>query len=379
MITYAQNFEDVMIARLFPPDHKGFYIDVGAADPSHLSVTKHFYDAGWQGINVEPLPRFYERLNDARPRDINVQAVIGSKRPSHTFFEIAELPENSTSDESVMEQLREQGRTVRTHEVAVMSLEEICDLYVGARQIDFIKIDVEGGELEVLESADLNRYRPVLMVIEAVVVNGREETWHGWEHVVVDQGYEKVWFDGLNNYYLRSESIDLKQHFRLPPNVFDGILQVRPELVGTEWIDQADLLKRVDLDRNAKDEVIVHQADLLQQIELDRRAKDEVIGHQAELLRQIELDRHAKDEVIGHQADLLRQIESDRHAKDEVIGHQADLLEKIESDRCAKQEVIDRLLLEVEAVAADRNAKQQVIDRLLSELQQAQATLAERL
>lgn len=357
MITYAQNFEDVMIARLFPPDHKGFYIDVGAADPFHLSVTKHFYDAGWQGINVEPLPRFYQRLSDARPRDINVQAVIGSKLPVRTFFEIAELPENSTSDESVMEQLREQGRTVRAHQVAVMSLEEICNLYVGARQIDFMKIDVEGGELEVLESADLNRYRPVLLVIEAVVVNGREETWQGWEHVVVGHGYEKVWFDGLNNYYLRRESIDLKQHFRLPPNVFDGILQMRPESVGTEWIDQADLLKRVDL---------------------DRRAKDEVIEHQADLLRKIELDRRAKDEVIEHQADLLQKIELDRRAKDEVIGQQANLLEKIDLDRRVKQEVIDRLLLEVETVAADRGAKQQVIDGLIAELQQAQLALAER-
>jgi FkbM family methyltransferase len=277
MISYAQNFEDVMIARLFPRDHKGFYIDVGAADPLHLSVTKHFYDAGWHGINVEPLPRFHQRLVDARPRDVNVQAVIGRKQAARTFFEIAELPENSTSDEAVMAQLKEQGRTVHTHQVEVVSLEEVCDRHVGDRQIDFMKIDVEGGELEVLQSANWRRYRPVLLVIEAVVVNGREETWAGWEHVLIEQGYEKVWFDALNNYYLRRESADLKSHFRLPPNVFDDFRQLRLEPVGSEWIDQADLLKRVDIDRRAKQEVIDRLILEVTAVAADQQAKQEVI------------------------------------------------------------------------------------------------------
>lgn len=322
MISYAQNFEDVMIARLFPRDHKGFYIDVGAADPVHLSVTKHFYDAGWHGINVEPLPRFHQRLSEARPRDVNLPAVIGRKHSARMFFEIAELPENSTSDESVMAQLKEQGRTVHTHQVDVLSLEEVCDRHVGDRQIDFMKVDVEGGELDVLQSANWTRYRPVLLVIEAVVVNGREETWKGWEHVVVGQGYEKVWFDGLNNYYLRREDADLKAHFRLPPNVFDDFKLLRMEHVGSEWIDQAELLKRIDFDRHAKQAVI------------DRLLAD--ASERAALFKDLDLDRRAK------------------------------------------QEVIDRLIAEVASVAADRQAKQQIIDRLVAELNAAQSAQAAR-
>src|SRR5687767_10524500 len=86
LISYAQNFEDVMIARLFPHDYCGFYIDIGAAHPTHLSVTKHFYDSGWSGVNVEPLPRFFQKLAAARPRDINLQAMIGAADGGRTFF-----------------------------------------------------------------------------------------------------------------------------------------------------------------------------------------------------------------------------------------------------------------------------------------------------
>src|ERR1700735_761496 len=73
VISYSQNPEDVMIARLFPHEYRGFYIDVGAADPENLSVTCHFYNQGWSGVNVEPVTKFYDRLQQMRPRDITLK------------------------------------------------------------------------------------------------------------------------------------------------------------------------------------------------------------------------------------------------------------------------------------------------------------------
>jgi hypothetical protein len=78
MITYAQNFEDVTIARLFAADHRGFYVDIGAADPALLSVTCHFYNQGRSGINVEPSSHFFPLLRKARPRGINLQCAVGT-------------------------------------------------------------------------------------------------------------------------------------------------------------------------------------------------------------------------------------------------------------------------------------------------------------
>src|SRR5260370_16349910 len=96
MISYAQNFEDVMISRLFEAGYRGFYVDVGAAHPEFLSVTCHFYNHGWSGINVEPTDRFYPLLCDARPNDINLQCAIGASPGRAIFYEFAKFAENPT-------------------------------------------------------------------------------------------------------------------------------------------------------------------------------------------------------------------------------------------------------------------------------------------
>ena len=66
MISYSQNFEDVLLNRFFKGKEEGFYIDVGAFDPVFLSDTKHFYDLGWSGINIEPMPSGYEKFCEQR-------------------------------------------------------------------------------------------------------------------------------------------------------------------------------------------------------------------------------------------------------------------------------------------------------------------------
>jgi FkbM family methyltransferase len=222
MISYAQNFEDVMIARLFDTDYHGFYLDIGAAHPGYLSVTRHFYDQGWSGINVEPTFRFYPLLCEARPRDINLQCAIGNSPGFATFYEIPKFAENSTLESIVADRLAEAELTATPHEVQVLRLADLCDIHVKDRTIDFMKIDVEGGELGVLQSGDWEKFRPRLLIVEATIVNSREENWHTWEPILIKANYHKVWFDGLNNFYLREEDLELRRAFRLPPNIHDG-------------------------------------------------------------------------------------------------------------------------------------------------------------
>ncbi len=221
MISYAQNFEDVMIARLFEADYRGFYVDVGAAHPEFLSVTCHFYNHGWSGINVEPTDRFYPLLCDARPNDINLQCAIGASAGRAIFYEFAKFAENSTLERTVADRLSAGGLRPTPHDVEVIRLSDLCDMHVKDRVIDFMKIDVEGGELGVLQGGNWGKYRPRLLIVEATVVNAREENAHVWEPILVDAHYHKVWFDGLNNFYLREEDLELRHAFRLPPNVFD--------------------------------------------------------------------------------------------------------------------------------------------------------------
>ena len=84
-VSYAQNFEDVILHRVLKEVKKGFYIDVGANDPVIDSVTKAFYDDGWHGINIEPVSEWFEKLQLVRPNDINLQTGVGAKKADLNF------------------------------------------------------------------------------------------------------------------------------------------------------------------------------------------------------------------------------------------------------------------------------------------------------
>src|SRR3712207_1823525 len=83
-VSYSQNAEDIRLARVFTAE-RGFYVDVGAGDPTAGSLTKLFYDRGWSGINVEPGPMF-ERLLVERPRDVNLNVAVAATAGRHDLW-----------------------------------------------------------------------------------------------------------------------------------------------------------------------------------------------------------------------------------------------------------------------------------------------------
>ena len=220
MISYAQNFEDVMLARVFAGRKDGFYVDVGAADPVNLSVTKWFYDIGWSGLNVEPNQALFERLVADRPRDINLNCGVGASEGQAPFFE-PRIGELSSFDPRIHSIAERDGTTGSTRTVAVMPLTRLLDQHCPQRSIDFLKIDVEGWEFEVLKGLDLGKYRPTVIVVEATLPQQRVESHAEWEPLVLGAGYSFVYFDGVNRFYLANESADHKKLFSTPPNVFD--------------------------------------------------------------------------------------------------------------------------------------------------------------
>lgn len=104
MISYAQNFEDVILARVFNDKPQGFYIDAGAAHPFFHSVTAHFYEKGWRGINVEPLPVFFAELESARTEDVNLNVALGDNTGTQIIYEIKNNIGMSTLSASLIRQ-----------------------------------------------------------------------------------------------------------------------------------------------------------------------------------------------------------------------------------------------------------------------------------
>jgi len=165
MISYAQNLEDVMLARAFVGVTQGFYIDVGGYDPDNDSVTRFFYDSGWRGINVEPVPEQYEEFVRRRPRDVNLRTALGRADGQLRFHDFS--PSGlSTMDPVAAARLREHGYTCREYDVPVTTLAAVCRAHAPAT-IDFLKIDGEGAEGEVIAGADWQVFRPRVIVVEA--------------------------------------------------------------------------------------------------------------------------------------------------------------------------------------------------------------------
>ena len=231
IISYAQNGEDIVLARALKPwERKGFWIDCGAGHPKYDSVTKLFSQFGWTGINVEPLADEFMLLTQDRPLDENIQCLLGAQNGVGSIF--AGPPENrgsSTTDPLLVARYaKEFGQTFHESQVPIRTLTDI----LRAKQfpaIDFLKIDVEGAELEVLRGIDLSEFNPRILVIEATQPNSTDLNYERWEDRVLESGYVCALFDGLNRFYIKANDSDLLKLLAVPANVLDDfktIIQV---------------------------------------------------------------------------------------------------------------------------------------------------------
>lgn len=222
IISYAQNFEDVILWRALKHIEHGFYVDIGAQDPLIDSVSLAFYERGWRGVHVEPTQQYSNKLRVARPDERVLQVAIGNQTGALTFYEFEDTG-LSTADPDVAH--RHQQTSFRCHEtvVSVISLDALFER-IGVQNIHWMKLDVEGLEKSVLESWKSDSVLPWVLVIESTQPLTQEECHKEWEQLILAKGYKFVYFDGLNRFYVSANHIDLVGAFRSPPNIFDGFV-----------------------------------------------------------------------------------------------------------------------------------------------------------
>ena len=223
-VSYAQNFEDVMLWRALKHVPHGFYIDVGAAHPDECSVTRAFYDRGWRGLNIEPSGHYFSRLAGARPLDTNLQLALGTTPGEAILYEVPGTG-LSTMDAAIAEQHHRAGWEVQERHVPVRRLADVCGEHAQG-DIHFLKVDVEGAERDVLAGADFELFRPWIVVVEATRPLSQEENHREWESLILGNAYHFVWFDGLNRFFVAGERQEtLAPFFRTPPNTFDDFVR----------------------------------------------------------------------------------------------------------------------------------------------------------
>ncbi|RFB80995.1 FkbM family methyltransferase [Methylovirgula sp. 4M-Z18] len=285
MISYAQNHEDILLWRALKHIDAGFYVDVGANDPQEDSVTKLFYDRGWRGINIEPVSEYFTRLQSERPRDINLQVAVGAEDGSGSFYE-TKTRGWATSDRTIGEEYVQKGEALKV-EVERRSLDSIFG-QCNPPAIHFLKIDVEGAEKEVLAGLDFQRFRPWIIVVEALDPIDHRDRSQEWEAAILAGGYDKVYFDGLNRYYLAAEHSDLRPAFAAQPNVLDGFRRA-----SEVWQEEA-LIKH--------HAVIQAQADALAQ------AERQLAEAEAKHARESEQQAKSRDDALRRATRYAEQV-----------------------------------------------------------------------
>ncbi|MEM6823414.1 MAG: FkbM family methyltransferase [Verrucomicrobiota bacterium] len=238
MISYSQNAEDVVLNRFFKDRKTGFYVDVGANDPLVFSITRHFYEKGWRGINIDASSEWVVKLNRERSEDINLQVCCGPSEGTVDFFEFSDTgistcdPENASSGEAAT------GEKPSVKTVPMRPLSAILEDHE-VDEIDFLSIDVEGFEESVLKGLDLSQHRPTVILLEATKPLSTERSDAGYKAYLETRGYQHALFDGLNSFFISDEAKEKFSILAYPVCIFDDFqtiteVNLRGEIVQLE-------------------------------------------------------------------------------------------------------------------------------------------------
>lgn len=210
-VSYGQNREDVVLWRALQGIDNGSYVDVGANDPRVTSLSRAFYDRGWSGITVEPVPTYAAAHREQRPRDVQVQAAVTDADLDAITLHVIGETGLSTLVDAVSDRHQAAGWA---HEDITVPARRLDDILTGAgwtpgHEIHFVSVDVEGAEPGVIRSFDLAAWRPWILVIEATAPNSAHQMHSEWEELVLAAGYTFCLFDGLSRYYASPDHPEL--------------------------------------------------------------------------------------------------------------------------------------------------------------------------
>ena len=170
--SYSQEGEDILLKRIFEPSPISFYIDIGAHHPYRFSNTYIFYENGARGINIDATPNSMGIFEQVRPKDINLELAISDKNETITYYLYNEPALNTFSEELVKE--RKQQKKFKSHyqiieqrKLQTYTLEQVLDRYLPNNvTIDFMSVDVEGLDYQVLKSNNWQKYKPKVILFE---------------------------------------------------------------------------------------------------------------------------------------------------------------------------------------------------------------------
>ncbi len=164
-ISYSYGSVDLLLEHIFKNQSHGFYIDVGCQNPVMNNNTYLLYKKGWNGINIDLDKKNIDLFNFYRKRDLNINFAISSRESERELFFYHDKSAINTLEKSVANYQRAQVKEIKI--VKTKTLNSIIEnSKFNDLTIDFLSIDVEGHELDVIKGFDLKKYKPKVVIIE---------------------------------------------------------------------------------------------------------------------------------------------------------------------------------------------------------------------
>lgn len=212
-VSYSQEGEDLLLDRIFEYAPTGFFVDVGAHHPKRFSNTYIFYKKGWRGINIDAMPDSMKLFRETRPHDINLELGISKTKQTLTYYMFDE-PALNGFDKKLSEERdsKTSYKIIDKKEVQTLPLGELLDTYIPPGvEISFMSIDVEGLDLEVLESNDWVKYRPAVVLIE-ILHSTMEDIFESPVHMFLTEKNYGIYCKTPNTLLYKNKQLDTREN-----------------------------------------------------------------------------------------------------------------------------------------------------------------------
>ena len=197
-IHYGEFGEDIMVNRFFKNKEIGLYIDIGAYHPFKGSLTQKLYKKGWHGVNIDISKTSIDLFKIARPKDININCAIGKVTEETIFFENSKINQQNS--------LIRQNLNQKEVEIKCYELNDIL-IFNKIEKVDYINIDTEGTELDVLKGLSFQKIKPSLLTIEDNDFDLDSDSKKEKIAYMKNQGYVLINNIGVTMFFFKKEDI----------------------------------------------------------------------------------------------------------------------------------------------------------------------------
>ena len=188
--------EDIFINRVLKNINKGKYVDVGCYHPYKGSLTYKLYDRGWNGINIDISKTSIDLFNISRKKDINLNLAISNFDGETYYYENSPINQQNS--------LIQKNDTQKKIKIQCFTLDTVLK-NKNLEEFDFLNIDVEGNELEVLKGFNLKKFKPKLITIENNDLTINEYLESEVCKILIKSDYTLINKIGVTNFFMPNQ------------------------------------------------------------------------------------------------------------------------------------------------------------------------------